>query len=875
MFRRLAEAYQNSSPQVQFADSQTQFFNAAPNTILSGTSGLKGFNTAIQSVNAYGRLESAPVKNADNIFLKESGTSQNLDSMAQQCATSSIDELLAIKNPNAAVGCGWMYTPPPQGSPYSQKSQGFIGNVSGPLESYNPPSDYKKWYFDLQLAKKQQLLDKCKALKACSDVDSEVFNGTCGFCIDTNQGVPIDSVGQPLYGGEPLGACNTGSIVTSGANCPVISPSVGPQPIVDKTCVAVDGRLSADCLYSKLLTAGCSDSGSLAVALANPTSPSNYIANLAGGEAVKIYNRVANPPLNLNIFSQGATTVDVVLKEARQLAANATSAGANTALGAAARDLCLQSGAIASFDFCSDLSDATTPPFDIDCLQKLFRKMGGQPGGSAYPSVSNINTYNSMGTLGAVKQYLTQISGNIKSTDYGTQRQAMIQFLGISPEKLVKRAPYTQGVEVIWLMPRGGYPNQVWGILKRSIEPDIVQFSFNNTGIIPQLASTYPGFSQYVTMMQMFDLRTTTDFTTKFKVTIDDGFFIAANETADVATRAFTSLDIDQVGLFANLQIQGATTYQSNNCSNYFAATPNITKIYYSDAGGGAHTLQFGTVPCSVGATGAFSPQYYSLTLDKRAPFLNFEVNSAGDTFDDTRNPGLYSSLIVTKGLEFHNRTDERNFVPGSKGFVRIANSNGQIILQNIAYQAWGTVTFAFRLQTMPVKDTIFGFKVWNKFCYLYVVPINGNTAQLRVNTNMTQNGGVFDGATNWSFQIGNWYFLEVAQNGEGFDLYCDLVDNIVKTGNFTTGVWKILNNGPITTTQNNGLYLNAQTMCHYFVGGSMSGSGMYSSAFQFDLAWIHFYDYYITAADIVKDCQSAWVFTQFPESLNVYKAIE
>lgn len=139
----------------------------------------------------------------------------------------------------------------------------------------------------------------------------------------------------------------------------------------------------------------------------------------------------------------------------------------------------------------------------------------------------------------------------------------------------------------------------------------------------------------------------------------------------------------------------------------------------------------------------------------------------------------------------------------------------------------------------------------------------------------MTQNGGVFDGATNWSFQIGNWYFLEVAQNGEGFDLYCDLVDNIVKTGNFTTGVWKILNNGPITTTQNNGLYLNAQTMCHYFVGGSMSGSGMYSSAFQFDLAWIHFYDYYITAADIVKDCQSAWVFTQFPESLNVYKAIE
>jgi hypothetical protein len=873
MFRRLAEAYQNG-PQAQFTESQNQFFNAAPNTILSGTSGLKGFNVAIQSVDAYGRLESPPIKSADNIFLNAGGTSQNLDAMAQQCAKSSIDELLSIKNPNAAIGCGWMYTPPPQGSPYPQKSQGFIGNVSGPLESYNPPGDYKKWYFDLQLAKKQQLLDRCKALKACSDIDSEVFNGTCGFCTDTNQGVPIDAVGQPLYGGDSLGACNPTSIVTTGANCPVPAPAVGPQPIVDKTCVPVDGRLAADCLYSKLLTAGCSDSGSLAVALANPTSPSNYISNLVGGDAVKVYNRVANPPLNLNVFSQGATTIDVVLKEARQLAANATTAGANTALGAAARDLCLQSGAIASFDFCSDLSDTTAPPFDMNCLQKLFRKMGGQPSGTAYPSVSTLTTYNSMGTLGAVKQYWTQMAGNMKSSDYGTQRQAMIQFLGISPDKLINRAPYTQGVEVIWLSPRAGYPNTIWGVLKRTIEPNIVQFPVNSTGVIPQLASTYPGFSQYSAMIQMFDLRTTADFTTKFNVTVDDGFFVAANETADVATRAFTSLNLDQVGLFANIQIQGATTYQSNNCSNYFAATPNITKIYYSDAGGGAHTLQFSTVPCSSGATGAFSPQFYSLTLDKRAPFLNFEVNSGGDSFDDIRNPGLYSSLLGTRSLEFHNRTDERNFVPGKKGFVRLSNSTGVIGLQNVAYQAWGSMTFAFRLQTMPVKDTLFTFKVWNKFCYFYVVPINGNTAQMRVQTNMTQNGGTVDSATSWNFQLGNWYLFEVGKRGDGFDTYCDSFDNIVKTGHYTTTYFNITNNGPITTTYNNGLYDGPQYMCDYYVGGTASGSGYASGSFQFDLAWMHFFDYYINASDVIKECQASWVFTQFPDSLNVYSTM-
>jgi hypothetical protein len=871
MFRRLAESFQNIDTQSNFIEQQTKFYSALPNAILSGTSGLNGFDKAIQSVDAYGRLENLPVKSANNIFIE--GTSPSLDSLAQQCASSSIDELLAIKNPSAAVGCGWMYSPPPQGSPYPKKSQGFIGNKDGPLEAYNPSSDYKKWYFDLQIAKKQQLLDKCKALKACTDLDSEVFKGSCGFCTDTNQGVPIDSVGKPLYGNDPIGACNTASVVTNTASCPVPTPTSGPQPIVDRTCEPRDGRLSADCLYKKLLTAGCSDNGSLAVALANPSSPSDYISKLSGSDVVKIYNRVANPPLNLNVFSQGAATIDIVLKEARQLAANATKADVNTALGAAARDLCLQSGAINKFDFCSDLSDTSTPPFDIECLQKLFRKMGGQPSGNAYPSVANLTNYNSMGTLGAIKQYWSQIAGNMKSADYGIQRDAMIQFLGIKPETFVKRAPYVQGVEVIWLMPRGGYPNTIWGVLKRTIEPNIIQYS-GGSRVIPQLASTYPGFSQYVTMIQMFDLRATGDFSTRFRVTVDDGFFIAVNEKPDIATKAFTSLNVDQVGLFSNLQLQGPTMYMSKNCSNYSATTPNITKIYFSDAGGGGSTFQVTPIVCS--GQSSFLPAYYSLTLDRRAPYLNFEVNQVGDSFDDTRNPGLYSSLVVTRSLEFHNRTDERHFVPGKKGFVRIANGSGQIILQNIAYQAWGTMTFAFRLQTMPVKDTIFAFKVWNKFCYLYVVPVNGNTAQLYVQTNMTQNGTVFDGPTKWSFQLGNWYFLEVAQTGDGFDLYCDLIENIIRAGNFTTGgVWKITNNGPITTTQNNGLYLNGQIMCHYYVGGSMSGSGFFSSSFQFDLAWIHFYDYYINAADVVKDCQAAWAFTQFPDSLNTYKTME
>jgi hypothetical protein len=806
MFRRLAEAFQdsgnsgsNDGSHGQYINSQNKYFNSLPNMILSGTSGLKGFDTATQSVDTMGQGYQQPVvKNPNNIFIQDS--SPDLNKMAKQCSASSLDQLIAMKNPNAAIGCGWLYTPPNQGSPYPVVSQGFIGNSAAPLQNYNPP-DYKKYFFDLQLAKKQMLLDKCKALKACGDVDSDVFNGTCGYCSDTNQGVPIDTVGQPLYGGDPLGNCSPQSIVTSSINCPPPPGSgPGPQPVIDKTCQSINGRLSATCLYDRLLTAGCSDNGSLAIALSGSPDPSDYISNIRNGDAVKIYNRVANPPLNLDVFSQGATTVDVVLQEAQRLAGNAK-LPSNTATGAAARDLCLQKGAINGYNFCLDLPDTTPPPFDMGCLQQIFRKMGGQPTGTAYPNTSTINTYNSMGTLSAVKQYITTLIQSMSSSDYNTQRTAMIQFLGISPERLITRVPYQQGVEVIWMVAREGYPNQVAAIMKRTIETDIVQFAPGSTGVIPQLASTAPGFSQYVSMIQMFDLRAPSDFTTKFSITIDDGFFVAVNQPPNIATSAFNTLYVDQTGLFANLSIQGPTNYISGSCSNYFAATPNITKLYYSDAGGGGHTFQMTTTACS--GPSSFTPPYYSLTLEPRAPFLNFEVLQDGGTFDDTRNPGMFNNLISQGGLEFHNRPEERNSVPGNKGFIRLTNNSSILNLTNIAYQAWGTCTFAFRIQSMPIKDSLFTFWVFNKLCAFYLVPVNGSTAQIRVQTNMTPDNSMYDGPTNFNIQVGTWYYMEVAQRSDGFDVFCDSINNIVKNGNYTTQNTKITNSGSITTTNN------------------------------------------------------------------------
>lgn len=873
MFRRLAEAFENDnkSSHSSFIKGQNTYFNALPNMIPSGTSGLKGFDIAIKSVspttNSY---EQTPIQTPNNIFISDKNS--KLNELAKACEASTIDQLIATKNPNAAIGCGWMYTPPKQGSPYPQVSKGSIGTQQGPMniDSTTNPTEYKKWFFDLQLAKRQMLLDKCKSLKSCTDIDQEVYSGDCGYCTDINQGVPIDPKGQPLYPDSSVGNCSPASIVTQGSSCQPPAPTVGPTPATDNVCDLINGRLSAMCLYNNVLSAGCSDKGALASALATTETPNDYIANLRSAESVKIYNRNANTPFKLEIFSQGATTVATVLQEVRQLSSNANTNPATTQLGAAARDLCLQKGALDNFDFCADLPDTTAPPFDLNCLQKLFLKLGGQPIGTAYPTQQNIITYNSMQNLAAVKGYFNTILGNLKNSDYTTQRNAMIQFLGITPERLIKRAPYQQGVEVFWFVITPGNPNKLVGLINRTIENDFVQYPLGDTSIIPQT-----GFAQYSAMLQLTDIRAPSDAAVKFNVAIDDGFWIAVNQPANIDYFAFSSAGTngDSTGYFASNNIQ-ATQYQSNASSNLFANKPNITKVFYQDAGGGGHGFSLKTTVTQ--GQSSFSPPYYSLTLESRAPFLSYEVNKNTLNFEDTRNPAIFGQFISANAIEYHGRTDETTYVPGNKGFMRFNNSKSVLNNANIAYQTWGTVTFAFRLQSMPVKDAIFSFWVYNKYCIIYAKPLTGNTSQLYVYTNMTTNNSVFDGPTQFKVDLNNWYYLEVAQTGNGFDMYCDTTANILNNSNYTTGVYTVRNSGVITTNINNGLYVAGQYSCNVGIGALMSIQGMYNGTpgFTFDIAWMHYFKQYISAADVIKDINNSWVFTDFPDSLNTYKTI-
>ena len=597
MFRRL----EHFSTESDYITSQQTHYDTIPNLFPSATSGLPGFNEAIRTTDTTGAKYQRPaVKNSDHIFKQI--PSADLVKRNTACATGSIDDLIASKSSKDPIGCGWLYSRPPSGSAVPALSQGALGDKNGPIKAFIQPG-YKQFFFDLQEAKKTALIDKCKALKACTDVDSAVFNGVCGLCIDTHQGVPIDAVGKPLYADATCG-----TIITDKNKC----PPEGPQGMIDRTCEPVNGRLSLDCLHRTVLSGGCGEKGALALSLAGSQ---NDVENLSGSYSVKLYNRQANPVIDMTAFTGGRTTVDKVLQETRQIVANKQQP-ATSAIGAAARDLCLQRGLINGYDSCSELNDSSTGPFDMRCLQQLFLKAGGNQKGSAYPNVNNMSNYNNSGTIGAIKQYWAGLIVKMKGAtdgffDYQEQSKAMQEMLGIKPDALIIRTPYKQGVEVFWFVAVPNDPHKVAGFLRRTVESKLIQFDAKPSGA-PQIYG-----APYRCMLQMTDLRAPVDFSATFSVLVDDGFWVSVNNPATIDEEAMQKYGtIDKPGLFENLGLQGPTQYNSVACTPFNAATPNIMKLYHEDAGGGWEAFKFGVNAC-VG-TPKIDSMYLSSTVKQQ-----------------------------------------------------------------------------------------------------------------------------------------------------------------------------------------------------------------------------------------------------------------
>ena len=893
MFRRLAQLSGGGTDATQNAYNadQSYYYNTLiPNIIpSSGSYPAPGtVRQALQGVDAYGAINT--VLDPERLFV--TGIT-GADDRAANCTSASLDSLISSQDSNQPLRCGWTYTPPITGSPIPQLSQGIIGTAQGPVAQAGNIPNYKQYYWDLAQAKRQILIDKCKSLKNCSDVTNPLYATDCGYCTDIGQGIPVDSNGNPLYSNTPLSYCSPNALITSSnvGNCPPPQPPPGngPQPQVDTTCVPnANGQLSVPCFERLILQGGCSDQGAFYQALSSGATPQDYLAGVRSLPSFALYQKQATPKLNEGVFAQGQATVPVALQEVQNLAAG-TQQPPTSAIGAAARDLCLQKGAISAYDFCQDLPLGTPPPYDsyIVCLQKAFLQTGGTPSGRRYPTAANLAFYNTnFPTIGAAYSYFKTLASTAKGaglegfavqkgktnrvmgraaagagagaragagaegfqdidttvrTTYLQQASALLDLQGIMPDQLGNRPyPPIPGVECFWILLGGAGG---WKVVNYTVNPTYP----NLTGPVPQL----PGGTGV--LWTLTDLRAKVDQQVSLDLTTGGNTVLTLNQ----------KIRLDQLGTDVDgfLNPDAGVVGWKSQCWSLKSSSPNLLKGYSSSVPG----VTLALVPCN----GAQIPlPLPTAAREQNSPIFQFELNplTGRSTLDELR---FYEWFAPTNtGLLAFGQSDSLLKSPGNNGFTRFSQGSSSYHIANISTSAWQTFTFVFRYNTMPVRDWLFEMASSGIVLQVYLTPINGSSASVTYNSNTnvpTGNAWNSNVRTGISLNLGQWYMCIVSQNGPAVSAtawnvaFVDL-ETAVQTG-WNLSVTQPTSNAFSVTGPTGGAPINSTAGADTYI--HMGGWSFGTPSFNWDLAWLHFFNQTPDVGTIQRDATNNWMVMQ------------
>ena len=533
------------------------------------------------------------------------------------------------------------------------------------------------------------------------------------------------------------------------------------------------------------------------------------------GDVIKVYQRVTRPFFQPSLLKHVPTTVYRVLEETR-----ATDLP-RAKIQQGRHDHGISFHGRAPYPLCVEKSDATTPPFDLTCLQALFLDMGGKTTGSMYPTTQTLLMYHTLGTLGAVRQLWAHTFSQTSNSDQTIRHEAMQCLFGRPLE--TTRAPYTPGVEAFWFLKHDG---RIIGFLGRTLEKDMT---------IRQYHGSQRDMQEVVVLCT--DVRMKHDASVTFRVASSDSFWLFMNQPVLMDHTALghisDQISLDHPGMFL---VSQETPYRvrESRAQTRVGTTSNILKFY--------------GVPSEISAwsngSSAWDPSLYSLTCEIRAPFLIFEVDPLSRTFQELRNPGLFSMFCSMRSLEMYVRTEERMFVPGHKAFARMNSSQSCIHLRNIHVHSWQTLTFAFRMISMPIKETLLHMIGKNAYFSIGLITVNGSTAEMRLEEK--DKAGSRMHSTSYLLGVNHWYIVVVQQTHSGMAV------QLIRNGEPEMNAFKIYREEP--------LFGQGVPYCDISIGTQGHSSLSSTSSFQYDVAWLHLFDYITTSKDITREVD--WVYT-------------
>ena len=327
-----------------------------------------------------------------------------------------------LPSSSSKIRCGWWYVDDP-----STPSVGALGTYEGPMFKDTVPNG-GVWMWDLIEAGKKEDLKRCKRLRACAFVDAynEMPGVRCGFCPALGYGVPINGAGGLLYPDDS--GCD--EVVARADQCPppddgggggVVGQSNGAPRVVGICALNESGFLSSECAIFIAKLVGMSPQGGFIRSQSSGVTPP---------EVTKAYEILGSYIPTMAWWKDTGLMIRWLW-----MATQAQRTGPTNAIRNAA--ITLATGT--PVDYCPS-DPAVKGPFDLECMQQLFRQKGCQPAGKRYPVQQDaINT--SMKSWGDLDAEYTGIQSGMASKEKTSQDKAVSDCLGIAVSR--DRAPCT------------------------------------------------------------------------------------------------------------------------------------------------------------------------------------------------------------------------------------------------------------------------------------------------------------------------------------------------------------------------------------------------------------------------------------------------
>ncbi len=807
--------------------------------------------------------------------LYDQGASMNLSDQniknQEMCKTTDLDSLMQSVDPYAPVRCGWIYEKGDAGVP--KVSKGYLGLEAGPLTKIFREPDLKpsqKWYWNLEDAKKAILTDNCRTLVTCEQAGTGQYQNVCAYDVTKGYGIPVNKSGDPLYPEDPFFGGIRKNLITNGGQCPKpeeLARLRGGTPVaggeggagggdfitvggfqVNRALCTPDsaGQLPKNCILNLITSVGCSDNGALYQALSRQSKPGDFGAGLKTRNAYKLYQERSFDPLNQDLVTQGKLDVNTALKNIRTVNSYATK---NEMRGEvfAARDLCLKEGALDKFDFCLEYNDNTKGPYRLDCLQREFRRQGGQKDGTEYPTDKNLSAYNGLSSWGDVRKQIAKIRGQMYTNDYDIQKQALVKFLGIQRDKVAfQQIDYMNGVEVFWYDRRDGT------FIGRRVPQTrfIAPFIHWQGGDVEDT-----GLSDLVQFQMIANIRPSADSVVRFYLETDDRSRFAINNE-QINDPPFT-FSYDTLSEMNRWYDQAPTLHKDTMCKPLQKDGPNYFMAFWQEAYGVADFKILATQCVGENFKGNGSlvpPSWWSLTQEPDAPMISFAAQpfkGGASIFTDYRLVSMFyihwnKNIQVTKTGNMPNTTQPSSAMIG---YVPITQGTTGFINRRIRHTAIRTITYVFSMNEIPFKGS------WKQLFYYGELSVGisyaGNQPKIYVSGFAGGRVHEFD----VQIEVGKVYHLTVMYSSPNktsppSKVIAQLMD-IQKAANasFPSG-------GVNSTVIDKGSNIFNKTDKNYFVIGSQANP---ANTAAYNLYSINFFDYEFSSRHYNRDVQNAW----------------